>query len=45
MLLAGLGELVDWEPTAGLEDASCGSGSLGGEEQEKGGAVLGSNWG
>lgn len=43
MLLAGLGMLLDWEPTAGLEDASCGSGSLAGEEQEKEGEVLGSN--
>lgn len=45
MLLAGLGELVDWEPTADLEDGSCGSGSLAGEEWEKEGAVLGSDWG
>lgn len=45
MLLAGLGVLVDREPTAGLEAASCGSGSLAGEEQEKEDAVLGSDWG
>lgn len=45
MLLAGLGKLVDWEPTAGLEDASCGCGSLAGEEQEKKDAILGSDWG
>lgn len=44
VLLAGLGELVDLEPTAGLEDGNCGSGSLAGEEQEKEGAVLGSDW-
>lgn len=42
-LLAGLGELVDWEPMTGLEDASGGSGSLAeGEQDKKEGAEL---WG
>lgn len=45
MLLSGLEEVVGWEPTAGLEDASCGSDSLAGEEGEKEGAVLSSDWG
>lgn len=43
LLLAGLGELVDWEPTADLEDTSCGSGSLSGAERDKEGAALGSD--
>lgn len=43
VLLAGLGELVDWEPVADLEDASGGSGSLAeGEQDKKEGAEL---WG
>lgn len=44
LLLAGLGELVDWKPTADLEDTSCGSGSLSGAERDKEGAALGSDW-
>lgn len=36
-LLAGLGELVHWEPAAGLEDASSGSDlAEGGQDKKEG---------
>lgn len=41
-LLAGLGELVHWEPAAGLQDASSVSGLAEGEQDKKEGAEL---WG
>lgn len=40
VLLGGLGELVDWVPMAGSEDASSGSGLAEGEQDKKESAEL-----